>query len=45
MLNVLMSGFGVGLSWGVVCATLNRTDLLPIIYTDEYYTEGGVSHD
>ena len=44
-INLLMSGFGIGLSWGVVEATLDRNDILPVIYTDEYYTEGAVSHD
>lgn len=43
--NTLMCGFGVGLSWGVVSATIKKTDILPIIYSNDYYKDGGVSHD
>lgn len=39
-LNVLMSGFGVGLSWGVCSANVNVKDILPIIETDEIFEEG-----
>lgn len=45
ILKCLISGFGVGLSWGVVDAEINANDIMPIIYTKDYYTEGGVSHD
>lgn len=44
-INALMCGFGVGLSWGVVTATIDKNDILPIIYTNDYYKDGGVSHD
>ena len=40
-----MSGFGIGLSWGVVDAEICSDDILPILFTDEYYTEGGLSFD
>ena len=30
--NIVMSGFGVGLSWGCVALTLNKPLVLPIIY-------------
>lgn len=43
--NIFSCGFGIGLSWGVACFTVNQVDVLPIIETDEYYTEGKVSHD
>lgn len=43
-LRLLLDGFGIGLSWGVVDVTLNSDAILPIIYSDEYYTEGGVAH-
>lgn len=38
--NVLMSSFGVGLSWGVCSAKINVQDIYPIIETDEIFTEG-----
>ncbi len=39
-INVLMCGFGVGLSWGVLSAELNIKDIYPVIETDEYFAEG-----
>lgn len=39
-LNVLMCGFGVGLSWGVLSAQINIKDIYSIIETDEYFAEG-----
>ena len=39
-LSVLMSGFGVGLSWGVCSAKINAKDILPIIESDEIFEEG-----
>jgi 3-oxoacyl-[acyl-carrier-protein] synthase-3 len=39
-LNVLMCGFGVGLSWGVISAKINTTDILPVIETNDYFAEG-----
>lgn len=39
-LNVLMSGFGVGLSWGVCSAKICPKDILPIIESDEIFEEG-----
>jgi 3-oxoacyl-[acyl-carrier-protein] synthase-3 len=41
----LMCGFGIGLSWGVVYTEIQKTDIFPIIYTDDYFKDGGVSHD
>ena len=38
-LNVFMSGFGIGLSYGLVTTTLNPAVLYPIIFSDEYYEE------
>lgn len=43
--KIFSCGFGIGLSWGIATFTVNQSDVLPIIETDEYYTEGGVSHD
>lgn len=39
--HLLFSGYGIGLSWGVVDASIASDDVLPIAVTDEYYTEGG----
>jgi 3-oxoacyl-[acyl-carrier-protein] synthase-3 len=39
-LNVLMCGFGVGLSWGVCSAHINVADIYPIIETEEVFEEG-----
>lgn len=44
-LKLLLCGFGVGLSWGLVEASIHSDDIFPIVFSDEYYTEGGVSHD
>lgn len=38
--QMLMSGFGVGLSWGVMGTNISCTGIYPIIETDEYFTEG-----
>ena len=43
--NVLMCGFGVGLSWGVVSAKIKTADILPIIQTDDYFKEGRMVND
>lgn len=40
VINVLMSGFGVGLSWGVCSAQINVKDILPVIETDDFFKEG-----
>lgn len=39
-MNVLMCGFGVGLSWGVLSANINTADIYPVIESDEYFAEG-----
>jgi 3-oxoacyl-[acyl-carrier-protein] synthase-3 len=44
-IKALMCGFGVGLSWGVVSTEINTADILPVIHTNDYFKEGGVSHD
>lgn len=38
--QILMSGFGVGLSWGVMGTTINCADIYPIFETDECFMEG-----
>lgn len=44
-LRLIMCGFGIGLSWGIVDAVVSSDDVLPIAYTDEYYTDGGLDID
>lgn len=44
-INALMCGFGIGLSWGIITTKINAAHIYPIIETDDYYTEGAVSHD
>lgn len=39
-LNLLLCGFGVGLSWGVACVTVDTNNILPVIETDEYFENG-----
>lgn len=43
--SIFSCGFGIGLSWGITTFYINQKDVLPIIESDEYYTEGEVSHD
>ena len=39
-LNLITSGFGIGLSWGIVSFEIDTKDVLPMIITDEYFLEG-----
>lgn len=43
--KVFSCGFGIGLSWGIATFTVNQKDILPIIETEDFYTEGAVNHD
>lgn len=38
--NALISGFGIGLSWGVANIEVNSDAIYPVIETDDYYKEG-----
>lgn len=40
-INLLLSGFGVGLSWGVVSVKLENDTYLSLDYSNEYHTDGG----
>jgi 3-oxoacyl-[acyl-carrier-protein] synthase-3 len=42
---IFSCGFGIGLSWGIATFMINENDILPIIETDDYYKDGGVSRD
>lgn len=39
-MDLLLSGFGIGLSWGVMSAKIEKSAVLPFIYSDNYYKEG-----
>lgn len=41
-LKLVMAGFGVGLSWGVVSLSILREVCLPISVTSECFSEGGL---
>lgn len=38
--RALMSGFGIGLSWGVTSAVIDTDLIFPIVKTADYYEEG-----
>ena len=40
MKKVLCCGFGVGLSWGTVELNLNCGDIVPLVHTDAFFTDG-----
>ena len=39
-IHMLMCGYGVGLSWGVVDVYINTKDIFPIIHTNHYFDDG-----
>ena len=39
-IRALMSGFGIGLSWGVTSAYIDTSKVFPIIKTSDFYAEG-----
>lgn len=41
-IKALMSGFGVGLSWGVISAVIHAADILPMIFSDEYFEDDDI---
>lgn len=38
-IRFIASGFGVGLSWGIVDFSLDRNDILPVLKTDAYFED------
>lgn len=40
VINAMIIGFGVGLSWGVTSIEINTSDILPIAEDDHIFTEG-----
>ncbi|MBR2550301.1 MAG: ketoacyl-ACP synthase III [Clostridiales bacterium] len=43
--HLLMSGFGIGLSWGVIEADIHSDDIFPIVVTDEFFDDGIIGND
>ena len=43
-LHILSCGFGVGLSWGTAEFFVRSDDILPMIYSDDCYGDGIISH-
>ncbi len=41
----LLSGYGIGLSWGAVDCYIDEKDILPLVKTDEYFEDGYQSND
>ena len=39
-IRALCCGFGVGLSWGTTCVSVRSEDIIPLVHTDEYYSDG-----
>ncbi len=40
--KLLLCGFGVGLSWGIVSLELCPSVVLPMMFSDDYYAEGEI---
>ena len=39
-LDLALCGFGVGLSWGMLGVRIEKKDVMPIIFSNDYYSEG-----
>lgn len=39
-IKLISSGFGIGLSWGIVAFEIDSCDVLPMIITEDYFAEG-----
>ena len=39
-INVMLCGFGIGLSWGVTSFRINTADIYPVIFDDTVFEEG-----
>ena len=42
--ELFIYGFGVGLSWACASISINADHVFEIVHTDDYYTDGAVSH-
>ena len=43
VVRALMSGFGIGLSWGVTSATIDTARIYPVVKTTDYFKEGRIT--
>lgn len=43
-IHVLATSFGEGFSWGIADFYIDTDNILPVIYTGEYFREGNVTH-
>lgn len=41
-IQAFLCGFGVGLSWGVVTTEIEVGDILPVMFSNEYFKEGKI---
>ena len=39
-IKTLCCGFGVGLSWSTVAFNIAASDILPLVHTDGYFSDG-----
>lgn len=42
--KIFSCGFGIGLSWGIAAFEVDSDNILPIMESNDYFTEGGVVH-
>ncbi len=40
VINALCCGFGIGLSWSTVALPIDVRDILPLVHTDDYFSDG-----
>ena len=43
--SVMMCGFGIGLSWGIVSAKIKKSDISPVLFSNDYFSEGYIIDD
>lgn len=43
VLNVLMAGFGIGLSWGITSSEIDMSCVFPVIKTKDWFVEGKIT--
>lgn len=44
-IKIISSGFGVGLSWGIATFKIDRENIFPMIFTDDYFKEAYLGSD
>jgi len=43
-IKFITSAFGTGLNWGMASFEIDKKDILPIVYTNDYFEDGYVKH-